>query len=496
MKDTNKIQRQVERILDENRQRTLSIIVQGRREGLQQTLLDAAQRAIERRAITNAADLLPPPAKGRRGAKASERVSADVRSLRAKGAAAIEPMTAASFVQNSRLARRSDASGRMRPLLMSGSAAMEIDRDDLAKLPQALPQALAVFANRLVPVPPKMRAKVLPAQVEQRSTHTWGLEATGALACWGAFGARGQGVRVAVLDTGVDPSHPDLANRLARFAEFDGKGQLVAEGVSAARDTDGHGTHVCGTIAGGRASGRWIGMAPECKLLVAKVLGRAGGTDEQILKGMEWAVAQGAEIINMSLSGLSFEPSVLDTYTSAIIAARQAGIPVVASVGNDGAQTSGSPGNDYFALTVGAIDVNDRVAAFTAGRTQVVQESDAIEARNLPLVYSKPDLVAPGVHVLSSIVTKRWEHLNGTSMAAPHVAGALALLLSRTPAAKRDAVLLGLAGWDLSDTLMQLLVGSVTDQGENGLDHRYGHGKLSVLSAFGHAVARGYLPKG
>jgi len=495
--DRTRIRRQVERLLDEQSQQTLSIIVQGRHEGLRQAIVEAAERAIERRAVTNAADLLPPPAHERlAGHKAAVRRAADVHALRRTGIQAIEPMQQAAFVRFSRQARRSDEGGRMRALPLAGAAAMEIDRDDLAQLPEALPQALAVFANRRVPVPPRLRATALPPEIAQRSTHAWGIEASGALASWGAFGARGQGARVAVLDTGVEPSHPDLAGKVARFAEFDARGRLVAEGVDAAWDADGHGTHVCGTIAGGRASGRWIGMAPACRLLVAKVLGKAGGTDEQILKGMEWAVAEGADVINMSLGGLSFEPSVLDTYTSALIAARQAGIPCVVSVGNEGAQTSGSPGNDYFALAVGAMDANDRVAAFSAGRTQIVEESEAIAPRNLPLVYSKPDLGAPGVQVYSCIGRQRWEHLNGTSMAAPHVAGAIALLLSRTPQAKQGAALLKLSGWDRSDTLIQLIVGSVVDRGENGPDHRFGHGKLALLPAFGHAIDRGYLPKG
>ena len=508
------LRRQVERMLDESRQRTFSILMQGRPQGLVEALRRAAEESLERRAITNAADLLPAPM--RPDAKAEPRERGDdaepsLQRLRALGKEAIEPLANAAFVRSSRLARRSDAGGRPRPLMLAGAAALEIDRDDLAKLPDEVPGLLAVFPNRRVPVPPRLRVRTLPQAVERRTTHAWGLEACGALAAWGAFDARGQGVKIAVLDTGVEAAHPDLQGRVAEFVEFDGKGGVVKEGVEQAWDADGHGTHVCGTLAGGRASGRWIGVAPAAKLLVAKVLGRSGGTDEQILKGLEWAVARGAEVINLSLGGLSFEPDVLDTYTAALIAARAVGVPVVAAIGNEGAQTSGSPGNDFFALAVGAMDIDDRVAAFSAGRTQMVEHADAIDPRHLPLVYSKPDIAAPGVHVLSCIGKSKWEHLNGTSMATPHVAGAIAVLQSRTAATHGAAVqdkggmaagpdvaatapLLQLAGSQRADTLLQLIIGSVFDRGENGQDHRYGHGKLSVLAAYGAAVDRGYLP--
>ncbi|WKB53549.1 S8 family serine peptidase [Eleftheria terrae] len=498
---TRQLRQQVERILDENPQPTVSVIVQGEPAGLQQAIARAAREALQRRATTQAADLLPPPVRERaalasaRGAGQAAAGRLSVAAVRRAGAAALQPMQQAAFLNNSRLARRSDAHGRPRPLPLAGAAVMEMDRDDLAQLPQALPEALAVFLNRRIPVPPRLRARELPAEVGRRLTHAWGLESTGALACWGAFDARGQGVRVAVLDTGVEARHPDLQGKVARFVEIDAKGRLVKEGVDHAWDADGHGTHVCGTIAGGNASGRWIGMAPDARLMVAKVLGRHGGTDEQILKGMEWAVANGADVVNLSLGGLSFEAGVLDTYTAAIVSARAAGVPVVAAIGNDGAQTTGSPGNDYFAVAVGATDVHGRVAAFSGGRTQVVEGSDAIDPADLPLVYAKPDLSAPGVQVYSSIGKGKWEHLNGTSMATPHVSGAMALLLSRPPAARQGAALRELKGVERTEALVQLLLGSVRDLGENGQDHRYGFGGLDVLAACGNAVGLGYRPR-
>lgn len=494
--EKRKVRAQVERLLDESGDTTLSIIVQGRTPHLSSAVANAAASAARTRSISAASDLLPEAY--RRGAvrrsSQIERTASAVASLKSAGITAIEPIQKGTFINSSRLARRADQRGKPRPLALAGAAAMEIHRDDLAKLPVELPEALAVFANRRVPVPPKMKPRSVNQAIVGRSTHAWGLESSGALATWGAFEARGQGTRVAVLDTGVEPDHPDLHGKVLQFAEFDEQGNIVKKGIKHARDVDGHGTHVCGTIAGGRESGRWIGMAPEAKLLVGKVLGRNGGTDEQILQGIEWAIRSSAGVINLSLGGLSFEPGVLDTYTSMVLAARQAGIPVIAAIGNDGHQTSGNPGNDFFALAVGAHDVTDRVAAFSGGRTQIVRQSDVIPDRDLPLIFSKPDLAAPGVEVLSCAGKTKWDYASGTSMACPHVAGAAALLLSRTPAARGGAPLLELDGWERSERVIQLLVGSVVDLGENGQDHRFGHGRLCVLRAYSKAVELGYLP--
>lgn len=296
---------------------------------------------------------------------------------------------------------------------------------------------------------------------------------------------------MAVLDTGVNAGHPDLEGKVHDFARFDQRGQLVAQGVDQAKDFDGHGTHVCGTIVGGNASGRWIGMAPQARLLVARVLDPSGGTDEQILKGIEWAVASGADVINLSLGDLNWSPDVMDTYTAALLRARQAGALVVAAIGNDGHQTSGGPGNDLYALSVGATDIDDRIAAFSGGRTHVIEQSGAIDARYLPVVYAKPDLSAPGVDVYSSLKAA-WEYESGTSMAAPHVAGAAALLLSRLRPG-RNTPLRRLAADVRTETLETLLMGSAVDLGENGQDHRYGFGRLSVLAAFSRAVDLKYL---
>jgi subtilisin family serine protease len=287
-------------------------------------------------------------------------------------------------------------------------------------------------------------------------------------------------VTVAVLDTGVDASHPDLEGKVAAWAEFDGSGSVVVG--SRPHDTDRHGTHVCGTIAGGGTSGRWIGVAPEARLAVGLVLdGARGGTDAQVLAGLDWALESGAGVVSLSLGGLVLGPQVPSTYTRAFLELTLHGVPVVCAAGPDGAETTGAPGGDPTAFTVGATDVDDLVAGFSAGRTHVVSRSEVIRPELLPLVYAKPDLTAPGVAILSCIPGGGWACLSGTSMATPHVAGALALLLSGAPA------LATLPPGQRAAALTDALVATAAERGERGHDHRYGLGRLDVLRALGLA---------
>jgi subtilisin family serine protease len=220
---------------------------------------------------------------------------------------------------------------------------------------------------------------------------------------------------------------------------------------------------------------------------VALVLdGEAGGTDAQVLAGIDWLVEQAVDVISMSLGGLTLDPETPDTYTEAILTCLRAGIPVVTAIGNEGSQTTGSPGNDLFAFSVGATDYKDRPAGFSGGRTHIIRRSSYIPPEYLPLPYSKPEVSAPGVAVYSAIPGGKWATFNGTSMATPHVAGAMALLLSAT--AIRDTVELTKRAFLIQD----LLTSSVEELGESGQDHRYGFGRIDVLRAIGFAIEQGY----
>jgi subtilisin family serine protease len=512
------VAKQIQRIIDEAEQDKLSVIVQMKTDDELEKYLALTTEAIEkRRVVTSARSLVPPAKKALRVGVSGGLTPAAQRSLRlsdslpaaallataalgfgqysalvAAGAKALAPLLDSDWVSGvaASMAGGKDSTNVAPPVhfSLSGSAVFDLSKDELYKLPQNVPHVADVFVNRRVRIPPVAKSAELPRVVEDNKANTWGLARTGALASWGVFEARGEGATVAVLDTGVDATHPDLKGKIVDFAEFDEDGrELPTGGLANAYDSAEHGTHCAGIIAGGKESGRWIGMAPKAKILAGLVLKNGSGTDAQILAGMEWAIKNGAQVISMSLGGLRLSVDVLDTYTRTIIKANQVGIPVVVAVGNEGSQTTGSPGNDYFAFTVGATDSEDWAAGFSGGRTQIFTTSPYIKPEYLPLVYSKPDVAAPGVDIYSSVPGGKWEAWNGTSMATPHVAGAMALLLG-APGLLRNQPL------NQRATLLQsLLISTVKELGEAGQNHRFGHGRIDVLRALGYADELGYF---
>ncbi|MDQ3704080.1 MAG: S8 family serine peptidase [Chloroflexota bacterium] len=439
--------------------------------------------------FTNTANIESVRSLAARVARQSESSTATTASLKANSMESLNSLLKSKIVrQASREAAKlnnTKPGSVVHPFWAANSALIDISSSDLQRLPEEVPEVRGIYVNRKLGVPRLVEARNLPATVLEHKASAWGVNKIGALSVWGAYGARGRGVRVGVLDTGVDDKHPDLKGKIVAWAEFDSEGKNVAG--SKAHDSDKHGTHCSGIIAGGNNSGQWIGVAPEAELAVALVLnGDQGGTDAQVLQGIQWLLEQRVHVISMSLGGLTLDPETPDTYTEAILTCIRAGVPVVTAIGNDGSETTGSPGNDLFAFSVGATDYNDKPAGFSGGRTHIIRRSNFIPPQNLPLPYSKPEVSAPGVAVMSSVPGGKWEAFNGTSMATPHVAGAIALLLSCTS-------ILDVVDSNKRAFLIQdLLSGAVEELGESGQDHRYGFGRIDILRTIGYAIERGY----
>lgn len=261
-----------------------------------------------------------------------------------------------------------------------------------------------------------------------------------------AAGYDGTGTKIAVLDTGIDTTHPDLA------------GQVVAEhNFSKSPNTGdayGHGTHVASIAAGtgAKSGGKYKGVAPGASLLNVKVLDDNGSGDfSQIIAGMEWAAAQKADVANLSLG--SYDSSEIDPMEEAVnrLSAESGTLFVVAS-GNNGLEGDGTvntPGSADAALTVGAVDKQDQLASFSSIGPRVGDGG------------IKPDLTAPGVDIGAAAahdskmaeegkpVADGYVALSGTSMASPHVAGAAAILAQQHP------------DWT-GDDLKQALIASTT----------------------------------
>ncbi|RSM61944.1 peptidase S8 [Kibdelosporangium aridum] len=256
----------------------------------------------------------------------------------------------------------------------------------------------------------------------------------GAPEAWNS-GHTGKGTTVAVLDTGIDAAHADLSDAVVGAQDFTGS-------ASGTDDRDGHGTHVASIITGEHA--KYRGVAPDAKLLNGKVLNDFGsGQESWIIAGMEWASAkQDADVINMSL-GSSLPSDGTDPMSQAVnrLTAETGSLFVIAA-GNTGGMPP-SPGAADAALTVGAVDHSDALADFSSRGPRWADNA------------IKPDITAPGVDIAAAKATHgrigtpvdpTHVRLSGTSMAAPHVAGAAAILAGLQPSWQANEIKSALMG--------------------------------------------------
>ncbi len=389
----------------------------------------------------------------------AQRRAALIQALQAQAARTQPPILAAIQAQGG---------GRIRPLWAINAIA--------AELPAAAIEALARH-----PAVARIRldAEVLEPAITPAAAATpeWNLSAVRAPELW-AQGYDGTGVVVASLDTGVDAAHPDLGPRWRGGGNgwYDPNGQHATP-----HDASGHGTRTMGLMVGGAAGGTAIGVAPGAQWIAVKIFDDSGrSTLSRIHQGFQWLLDPDAnpasddapDVVNNSWGLIGADQCALEFQTDVQLL-RTAGIAVVFAAGNDGPSgyTSSSPANNPEGWAVGAVDAANAVAAFSSRGPSACDGS----------IY--PELMAPGVAVKSADLSfgglALYADVSGTSYAAPHVSGVMALLAQAHPGAEVAA-------------LEAALAQTARDLGPAGADNAYGQGLVDAVAA--HETLAGAPP--
>ena len=331
------------------------------------------------------------------------------------------------------------------------------------------------------------------ATTRESSETTYGLKQINLDGFSDAYDTNGSDTRVAVIDDGLNESHPDIEVTLGVNVS---DGTVSDPATTTLQQDTGHGDHVAGTATGTPTPAGDVArysVAPDAELLKADVFVDDARVID-ILAAIEWAVEEDADVVSMSLglAASDTDSTIILSMEDAIQNANDAGTVVIGSAGNEGSGATGgpvsSPGTEFSGFSIGATDSTGAVASFSSGAvispdTAVVVEDGSVTSYpdHYPHTYVKPDVTAPGVDVLSAGPLGTITHENptystasGTSMAAPHVAGAVALLQSATTA-RRDPHVLTNA---LAETASKPDETSVTSR-----DIRYGTGIIDVLAA-------------
>ncbi len=311
---------------------------------------------------------------------------------------------------------------------------VSIQKKPVKPTPTPLPTAAPT------PTPPPVVTEQLP----------WGVDRIDADLVWDADADlvadpgsnTGEGVKVAVVDTGIDLDHPDLA------ANIKG-GYNAITSLKTADDDNGHGTHVAGIIAGVDNDIGILGVAPKASLYAVKVLNRKGsGYISDIIEGLQWCIDNEIQVVNMSFGASADDPNL----HAMIIKAYDSGIVLVASAGNSGPgdDTVMYPGKYREVIAVSATDSGDGITSWSSRGPEVC-------------------IAAPGDSILSTYKGGAYAIMSGTSMAAPHVTGTAALVVASGvsgPAAVRN-----------------VLVSTADDLGAAGFDELFGYGLLDAQQA-------------
>ncbi len=272
----------------------------------------------------------------------------------------------------------------------------------------------------------------------------WGIDRVEADLAWSIIGS--STIKVAVLDTGIDLDHPDLIGNVIN-------GYNVILPRKTANDDNGHGTHVAGIIAAVDNEFGVVGIGPNLEVYAVKVLDRRGsGSTSTVIAGIEWAIDNDMDVINMSLGGggtLSLHEAVIKAYNE--------GIVLVSSAGNSYGGAVGYPAAYPEVIAVSSTNINNELSLFSS-------------------VGDEVDIAAPGEAIYSTYKNGKYATLSGTSMASPHVAGAVALIIGDMIDANPNAII-------SPDEVLTRLKTTALDLGDEFEDPNFGAGLLNVFKA-------------
>lgn len=323
-----------------------------------------------------------------------------------------------------------------------------------AKVPKYMVNRLARL-DSVNEIWPNLQAHLISENYENENEN---IAQIGADYAWN-LGYDGTGVKVAVIDSGIDKEHSMFKDKIIAEKDFTNSTESRMD------DKYGHGTHVAGIVAG---NGKYKGVAPGASLMNAKIFDDEGyGTLKSVLEAIEWAIDNDADILSMSLTFYTNEE--IPSLNKAIDDAIKKKIVVVAGAGNcgpcnkwcDGFEGVGGLGNYEPVITVGAVDKNNELACFSS-----FQNFKG---------YSKPEIMAPGVAVLSSLPNENYARLDGTSMATPHISGVAALLLQKNPKLSPAEI-------------KRMMETTATDINKKGKDTETGYGVVNVTELFSSSI--------
>lgn len=359
-----------------------------------------------------------------------------------------------------RVAKRVEALGAkvVARLWATNMMVVEGDAEAIAQL-KSIPGVMNVTPDEIIPTP-VVTEEALPATLADDEP-VWSVAKVRAPEVWANSKVDGTGVTVGLIDTGIDPTHVDLAGKVIGFKDF------VETANTTPKDGQGHGTHCAGSILGGAPGGRKIGMAPGAKIIVARVFGSGGASTSSLLQAMQWimdpdgnpSTNDAPRIVSNSWGSNSRTDK---SFWDITLAWRAAGMAPSFAAGNAGpsSKTVGIPGGYPHVFAAGATDSSDGIASFSSRGPSTWDGKDII----------KPDMSAPGHGVISAKDGGGYRSLSGTSMACPHVSGLMTLLLSANPALTVSE-------------LEEIIRTSVVDLGPAGADNDFGTGRIDAVLA-------------